>query len=462
VSELAAAVAPEAATVLTPRELDVLKLVAQGLSNPEIAARLVLSEHTVHRHLANILRKLNLSSRSAAAAWGVRTGLLRRIVGRPTPDPPSGQNDTPAPDSLRELAYLDRINEIGPADQLDGATNLPRLYQQDYAILALLDRAGLTPVSLIRRAVLPNRAPRTVFDRMTKLYRHGLVAQHPTGLRQHSSSDGRPPSLYSLTRRGLEIAQNRQPPAISPKREWRPTEPSRALRLAHDLHALAWAIELHRLVGDLASDHWRTARYATGRYPVPQAGTGRDRHPITINEIPLPDKQTIIDLELNTFTEVKPDLSLELRIDTLKLTFDLLVELDLTARPSYNHDKLLAYDAFLSGWSLAHPRYRTQATRPALTFVCPDAHAALALAQEADAALTARIGVMGTPAEHWYHPARDHTFFAIETDIHHGNLSALALPPRPPGLRERLTGNRDLELERVVLLPNTLIKPTQR
>jgi len=66
----------EAALVLTPRELDVLKLVAQGSSNADIARRLVLSEHTVHRHLANILRKLNLSSRAAAAAWGVRTGLV--------------------------------------------------------------------------------------------------------------------------------------------------------------------------------------------------------------------------------------------------------------------------------------------------------------------------------------------------------------------------------------------------
>jgi predicted ATPase/DNA-binding CsgD family transcriptional regulator len=63
-------------TVLTPRELDVLKLVAHGLSNPDIARQLVLSEHTVHRHLANILRKLSLSSRTAAAAWGVRTGLV--------------------------------------------------------------------------------------------------------------------------------------------------------------------------------------------------------------------------------------------------------------------------------------------------------------------------------------------------------------------------------------------------
>jgi DNA-binding NarL/FixJ family response regulator len=65
-----------AVTVLTPRELDVLKLVAQGLSNPDIAQRLYLSEHTVHRHLANILRKLGLSSRAAAVAWAARAGLI--------------------------------------------------------------------------------------------------------------------------------------------------------------------------------------------------------------------------------------------------------------------------------------------------------------------------------------------------------------------------------------------------
>ena len=70
------AVTDKAGTVLTPRELDVLRLVAQGLSNSDIARRLFLSEHTVHRHLANILRKLGLSSRAAAAAWGVRTGLV--------------------------------------------------------------------------------------------------------------------------------------------------------------------------------------------------------------------------------------------------------------------------------------------------------------------------------------------------------------------------------------------------
>jgi len=61
--------------VLSRRESEVLRLVAEGLTNKEIAARLVLSEHTVHRHVANILVKLGLSSRAAAAAYAAKHGL---------------------------------------------------------------------------------------------------------------------------------------------------------------------------------------------------------------------------------------------------------------------------------------------------------------------------------------------------------------------------------------------------
>lgn len=61
---------------LTRREIDVLRLVAQGLNDREIAARLVLSEHTVHRHISNILTKLSLPSRAAAVAHVARHGLL--------------------------------------------------------------------------------------------------------------------------------------------------------------------------------------------------------------------------------------------------------------------------------------------------------------------------------------------------------------------------------------------------
>jgi pimeloyl-ACP methyl ester carboxylesterase/DNA-binding CsgD family transcriptional regulator len=61
---------------LSAREREVLRLVAAGLSDVEIAEKLVLSPHTVHRHVANIRTKLRLPSRAAAVAHAARIGLL--------------------------------------------------------------------------------------------------------------------------------------------------------------------------------------------------------------------------------------------------------------------------------------------------------------------------------------------------------------------------------------------------
>jgi len=67
---------PRANGPLTRRELEVIALVAAGRSNRDIAERLVVSEHTVHRHVANILRKLGEPTRAAAAARATRDGLV--------------------------------------------------------------------------------------------------------------------------------------------------------------------------------------------------------------------------------------------------------------------------------------------------------------------------------------------------------------------------------------------------
>jgi NarL family two-component system response regulator LiaR len=66
-----------ASDVLTGREADVLILVAQGLSNKAIAARLSLNEQTVRSHVSRILAKLHLDSRTQAALYALRTGLVR-------------------------------------------------------------------------------------------------------------------------------------------------------------------------------------------------------------------------------------------------------------------------------------------------------------------------------------------------------------------------------------------------
>jgi DNA-binding CsgD family transcriptional regulator len=66
----------EAPGGLSPREFEVLRLVAAGKSNPEIAAELVLSEKTVARHLSNIFAKLDVGSRTAAAAFAYEHGVV--------------------------------------------------------------------------------------------------------------------------------------------------------------------------------------------------------------------------------------------------------------------------------------------------------------------------------------------------------------------------------------------------
>ena len=60
---------------LTERELEVLKLVAHGQPNQEIAEALVISERTVGTHVSNILSKLHLANRTQAALYALRTGL---------------------------------------------------------------------------------------------------------------------------------------------------------------------------------------------------------------------------------------------------------------------------------------------------------------------------------------------------------------------------------------------------
>jgi DNA-binding NarL/FixJ family response regulator len=70
-------VAPQhTATALTPREREVVVMVAQGRSNRDIAEALVISERTARTHVSNVLTKLGLASRTQAALWAVREGLV--------------------------------------------------------------------------------------------------------------------------------------------------------------------------------------------------------------------------------------------------------------------------------------------------------------------------------------------------------------------------------------------------
>ena len=68
-------VSADASVALTPRESQVLRLVAMGLSNQEIADSLEISVETVKEHVQNLLRKTSLADRTQAAVWAIRQGL---------------------------------------------------------------------------------------------------------------------------------------------------------------------------------------------------------------------------------------------------------------------------------------------------------------------------------------------------------------------------------------------------
>ncbi len=79
---------PSAQSLLTPREMDVLRLLAQGLDNAAIAEQLVVTKRTVQNHVSHIYGKLAVNSRTEAALWAIRQGLVQISTDRDTSDAP--------------------------------------------------------------------------------------------------------------------------------------------------------------------------------------------------------------------------------------------------------------------------------------------------------------------------------------------------------------------------------------
>lgn len=94
---------------LTPREREVLTLLAQGLSNKQIARRLGISEHGVKRHVANVLAKLNCANRTLAVAQALCSGLI------PAPAAEAHREAQPAEAAQRHRWTADRPHRTGRA-----------------------------------------------------------------------------------------------------------------------------------------------------------------------------------------------------------------------------------------------------------------------------------------------------------------------------------------------------------
>ena len=82
----------DVATPLTPREVEVVRLVAEGKTNRVIAGELYLSEKTVDRHLSNVFAKLGIASRAAATAYAYEHALVGVRVGDVEREHPGAPN----------------------------------------------------------------------------------------------------------------------------------------------------------------------------------------------------------------------------------------------------------------------------------------------------------------------------------------------------------------------------------
>ena len=285
---------------------------------------------------------------------------------------------------------------------------------------------------MIGRAVLPGKEPKAV---ATASPSSTSTASSPA--RTSASANAPAPTaacrwLYTLTRHGLEVAQQRKPPAIHPQREWRALEQRRAGTLPHNLHALVLGDRAApRSSARLATDYWRTPRYATGRYPVPQIGNGHKRHPITMRELDVPDGHAVLDLPAVSRDQAR----------RLTRAADPRAQAHLRpARRTRPHRPPLLQPARSSSPTTPSspagrsPTRATGRSAPARSSCssAPTRAPRSPTPSRPTASMTGRIGAMGSAAAQWYYAGRDHVFFAAEPDIHHDSLAALA-SPRSPG-----------------------------
>jgi hypothetical protein len=380
--------------------------------------------------------------------------------------------DAPPFSTLAELPIIDDILEVKDPVAARQSRTVQRYSEQQFRVIALLDRVGRMTTDQLRRAVWPDTTARAAQQFLKRMHEAGLIQFSYARLR-NSGRGGSPPRLWSLTPDGFKLGQN--PPSewaavIPGSRRFRESEAVRGARVPHDLHVVNLLQALDDLVPRWTTDRWRTPRYVTGRFAPPLVGMGREQRRLRAADVQLEKGYGFSHIPQGGFEEILPDLSIEMHVVSdpaprpgrrFEVRFDLLFELDLTGKASYNREKFARYDAFLTGWALAHPRVRRLGTRPLVVFVSRTEAEMLALMREADEVMRGSVGKLGAPEHEWYFAGRAHVLFTVERDIHQGSLRALKLPALPRALRSELGDDRTTAT-RACILPPSLVQAGRR
>jgi hypothetical protein len=248
--------------------------------------------------------------------------------------------------------------------------------------------------------------------------------------------------VYCLAKDGFALAQQhagRNGPYIDPEETWRESQITDPRRILRDLHVNGWVLALQSSF-PRATRNWRGQRTSRLR-PLRRRVRGEWMQ-MRPSDVTVGTNSRLLDLPDRTFEEVTPDAIVELRVPLGERTMrlDLLVEIDRARSQAATEERLLRYDAFLTGWARLLDRYGKMGITPVVVFVCEDEPSALKVLRAADQALTGRIAKAGTEETEWPVPGRRSLFVAVERAMHHGSLEAFALPEYPPDVRVRLEG----------------------
>lgn len=246
-------------------------------------------------------------------------------------------------------------------------------------------------------------------------------------------SKGKHEWVYELARKGFELGRNYRGPDgfyIPKEAKWRPRHVSDYRLVQHDLQVNAWVMAYRALVGEEIAD-WLGPEQ--GRIDVPTRYEDRRFKPLTEEHAQreMPERIYFRDLRRETFAPVVPDATLRIELEEEERRFELLVELDRTARPTKNTDKLRRYDALITAWWRGADRYRGAKEPPTVVFVCRDRDQAVALMRVAHLEVTGQLSRWSGKERRWS-PGREHMLFVAEREIHDASLASWMLSPHPP------------------------------
>ncbi|HWC47858.1 MAG TPA: replication-relaxation family protein, partial [Solirubrobacterales bacterium] len=355
----------------------------------------------------------------------------------------------PLADGYREVELMrDRAAGITWEDP---PTDPPQMHHkalnvEQRSILEALYELRVLSAGQVQREFLMSTGERQVRRELSLLVRQRMIRRGEVGLRKVR---GRGKRIYVLESAGFDLL--RDAPDHPASGAWRAPELHSAQHVVHDLARNEWLFAFRSLAPRNLID-WHGPR--SGKIEVPMIKERREA-PRRMTPTDLRENAPI-DFAGSEFSNVVPDLTLELLLKKPggeKVTTDLLVEIEWGNNDQTVRKKALDYDAFLTGWWKAHPRYKDLGRPPILFFAVPDAQRASRFIEILDGALTSYLlgpaqtqtreqrsrGV--TPQPKRLYLGRRNIFVCVARDIHQRTLRAWRVPAEPPGERIRAARN---------------------